>query len=198
MQSIANSVVTEVVGGVLRGVNQKTSVEIDCNKTIQRPGFTNSFGQIPQEEIFQFEGSMNQIRIPNFRAIVNLSPELESRSNNLITISIDKPTLAVVSDERVTADRTCRTFETIKDSNSSNTHKGQLLCFVDPKEDRTASKATEVTKESAPDEAMESQSPIESASNARVGGYTCEQQKEWGKCNKPWMSPVCDHVCKTQ
>jgi hypothetical protein len=28
-----------------------------------------------------------------------------------------------------------------------------------------------------------------------VGGFTCEQQKAWGKCNEPWMHPVCDSVC---
>jgi hypothetical protein len=28
-----------------------------------------------------------------------------------------------------------------------------------------------------------------------VGGFTCEQQKAWGKCNEAWMHPVCDSVC---
>jgi V8-like Glu-specific endopeptidase len=28
-----------------------------------------------------------------------------------------------------------------------------------------------------------------------VGGYSCEQQKAWGKCGEPWMQPVCDSVC---
>ena len=34
-----------------------------------------------------------------------------------------------------------------------------------------------------------------SGGQAMVGGYTCEQQKEWGKCEEPWMSPTCDAVC---
>lgn len=29
-----------------------------------------------------------------------------------------------------------------------------------------------------------------------VGGFTCEQQKNWGKCGEPWMKGVCDSVCK--
>jgi V8-like Glu-specific endopeptidase len=28
-----------------------------------------------------------------------------------------------------------------------------------------------------------------------VGGFTCEQQKAWGKCKEAWMHPVCDSVC---
>ena len=180
---------TELVGGILRGVDQKTTVKVDCDKTIQRAGFTNVFGQIPQDQIFQFENGMKQIRVPNFRAIVNLSPELGEKSNNKITISIDRPTLAVVSDPRVTADRTCETFQTIKEPNSSKSHKGQLLCFVDPKDDKSNSD-TEVVSES--------QNPKESISAVTVGGYTCEEQKQWNKCSEPWMSPVCDHVCKAQ
>ena len=31
--------------------------------------------------------------------------------------------------------------------------------------------------------------------NGSVGGYSCEDQKKWGKCGQPWMSPVCDAVC---
>lgn len=31
---------------------------------------------------------------------------------------------------------------------------------------------------------------------ASVGGYTCEQQKGWGKCGESWMKGVCDSVCK--
>ncbi|MCX6127923.1 MAG: glycoside hydrolase family 6 protein [Proteobacteria bacterium] len=28
-----------------------------------------------------------------------------------------------------------------------------------------------------------------------VGGYSCQQQKDWGKCAEPWMHPVCDAIC---
>ena len=205
VHAVANSVVTQLVGGILRGVNQETTVEVDCNKTIQRAGFTNAFGQVPQEEIFQFSGNMHQIRIPNFRAVVNLSPELGQSSNNKITVSLDKPTLAIVADPMVTADRTCQTFETIKDSNSSKSHKGQLLCFVDPKEDVTnnsdseesqAYPSQESSNNRAPS-ASQDQNPRESNSSVTVGGYTCEQQRDWKKCNEPWMTPICDHVCKT-
>ena len=34
------------------------------------------------------------------------------------------------------------------------------------------------------------------AAGGKVGGYTCEEQKKWGKCAEAWMSPVCDYVCK--
>lgn len=33
-------------------------------------------------------------------------------------------------------------------------------------------------------------------SSGSVGGYTCEQQKDWGKCHESWMHPVCDSVCR--
>lgn len=32
------------------------------------------------------------------------------------------------------------------------------------------------------------------SSEIRVGGYSCEQQKSWGKCDQPWMKP-CAEVC---
>jgi hypothetical protein len=35
-----------------------------------------------------------------------------------------------------------------------------------------------------------------SSGGGMVGGYTCEQQKGWGKCGESWMSPVCDYVCR--
>ena len=28
-----------------------------------------------------------------------------------------------------------------------------------------------------------------------VGGYSCDQQKAWGKCSESWMHPVCDSAC---
>jgi hypothetical protein len=41
-----------------------------------------------------------------------------------------------------------------------------------------------------------SKKSLNGSSGARVGGYTCQQQKDWGKCGESWMSPVCDSVCK--
>lgn len=35
----------------------------------------------------------------------------------------------------------------------------------------------------------------ESSSEPQVGGYSCSQQKKWGKCEEARMHPVCDSVC---
>jgi hypothetical protein len=35
------------------------------------------------------------------------------------------------------------------------------------------------------------------AGGGSIGGYSCEQQKAWGKCGESWMRGVCDHVCNS-
>lgn len=32
-------------------------------------------------------------------------------------------------------------------------------------------------------------------SEIKVGGFTCQEQKDFGKCDQEWMTPVCDEVC---
>lgn len=39
--------------------------------------------------------------------------------------------------------------------------------------------------------------PTVNTKGPKVGGYTCEQQKSWGKCSEPWMHPTCNAVCGT-
>lgn len=38
--------------------------------------------------------------------------------------------------------------------------------------------------------------PVQKDVKVGDGKYTCEQQKEWGKCSEAWMTPTCDYVCK--
>lgn len=51
-----------------------------------------------------------------------------------------------------------------------------------------------VSASPAPSPVQPNTKPIDKV--VKVGNYTCEEQKGWGKCNEPWMTPVCDHVCK--
>ena len=53
----------------------------------------------------------------------------------------------------------------------------------------------QVVEDSADTSARDSSDDNENA-DGTVGGYTCEQQRGWGKCDRIWMHPVCDDVCE--
>lgn len=52
--------------------------------------------------------------------------------------------------------------------------------------------APEATTTEPSEPATENLAPLE---EVKVGDYTCQEQKDFGKCDEDWMTPVCDHVC---